>query len=72
MLSHHMIIISSPLTVVLLFLHDFTSWIKLILWLSFSTDRRQAEDMVKDPRVLLHFYVKYVHLCNQTLGHFFL
>ena len=26
---------------------------------------------VKDPRVLLRFYVKYIHiLCNQTPGHF--
>ena len=37
-----------------LFLHFLTSLIKLILWLGFSTNQRQAEDMVgKDHRVLL-------------------
>ena len=42
---------SSPL-----FLHVPTSLIKLILWLNFSTDKRQAEDMEgKDHRILLYF-----------------
>ena len=46
------------------------SLIKLILWLKFSTGKRQAEDMVggggKDHRVLFHFicYDKYVHLAK--------
>ena len=39
-----------------LFLHFLTSLIKLILWLTFSTHQRQAEDMGgKDHRVLLRF-----------------
>ena len=44
-----------------LFLHFLTSLMKLILWLKFFTDKRQAEDMggvgggVKDHRVLLLF-----------------
>ena len=39
-----------------LFLHFLTSLIKLILWLKFFTDKRQAEDMGgKDHRVLLRF-----------------
>ena len=39
-----------------LFLHFLTSLIKPILWLKFSTDKRQAEDMRdKDHRVLLCF-----------------
>ena len=41
-----------------LFLHVLTSLIKLTLSLSFSTDKRQAEDMGgKDRRVLLCFII---------------
>ena len=55
MLNYY-IIIWSPLTVFLCFC---ISLIKLILWLKFFTDKRQAEDMVggggKKHRVLLRF-----------------
>ena len=44
MLNDYIIIIWSPLTV-FLFLHFLIYLIKLILWLKFFTDRRQAEDM---------------------------
>ena len=59
MLNDYIIIIWSILAVFSFVSVFLTFLIKLILWLKFSTDKRQAEDMVgwrvgKDQRVLLH------------------
>ena len=50
-----------------LFLHFLTSLIKLILWLNFSIDKRQVEDVDGGHRVLLHFTAWGEQLCKSRL-----
>ena len=72
MLRTTIIIIWSPLTVFLCFCIFLISLIKLILWLKFSTDKRQAEDMERGRRGQARSFSVSQPSMNPPLKHLFL